>query len=78
MIQYIYVSSSVKPFSNEELLELLGKSRENNERLGITGMLVYKGGVFIWTRRSPRRISPRPRRWRTLFCSCSNPSRRRF
>lgn len=32
MIQYIYVSSSVKPFSNEELLGLLGKSRENNEK----------------------------------------------
>ena len=32
MIQYIYVSSSVKPFSNEEILELLGKSRENNEK----------------------------------------------
>ena len=47
MIQYIYVSSSVKPFSNEELLELLGKSRENNEKLGITGMLVYKNGVFM-------------------------------
>jgi len=47
MIQYIYVSSSVKPFSKEELLELLGKSRENNEKLGITGMLVYKSGVFM-------------------------------
>jgi Sensors of blue-light using FAD len=47
MIQYIYVSSSVNPFSKEELLALLASARENNERLGVTGMLVYKDGVFM-------------------------------
>jgi Sensors of blue-light using FAD len=47
MIQLVYTSSSVKPFSNEELLDLLTKSRQNNETLRITGMLLYKDGDFM-------------------------------
>ena len=47
MIQFIYVSSAVKPFTNDELLQLLDKARENNEKLGITGMLLYKAGDFM-------------------------------
>ncbi|CAN5591030.1 MAG: BLUF domain-containing protein [Actinomycetota bacterium] len=42
-----YVSSAVRPFSREELDELLAVSRENNARLGITGMLLYKDGNFM-------------------------------
>lgn len=40
----IYVSSTVKPFSRIELVELLARSRQNNERLGVSGMLLYKDG----------------------------------
>jgi Sensors of blue-light using FAD len=47
MIQLVYVSSSVKPFSDNELLQLLEKSRRNNDKLGITGMLLYKNGDFM-------------------------------
>ena len=47
MIQVVYTSSSVKPFSNGELLQLLDKARRNNEKLGITGMLLYKDGEFM-------------------------------
>jgi hypothetical protein len=47
MIQYIYVSSSVKLFTSDELVELLEKSRINNEKLGLTGMLLYKDGDFM-------------------------------
>jgi hypothetical protein len=47
MIQLIYVSASVRPFSAEELTELLQRSRQNNEKLGITGMLLYKDGNFM-------------------------------
>ena len=42
-----YVSSAVKPFSQSELLDLLTKSRENNSKLGVTGMLLYKDGNFM-------------------------------
>ena len=43
----VYVSESVVPFSKENLSELLTKSRENNSRLGITGMLLFKDGNFL-------------------------------
>lgn len=43
----IYASSATQAFSREDLLALLAKSRDNNARLGITGMLLYKDGNFI-------------------------------
>jgi len=47
MFYIIYASDATKPFSSSELLALLTKSRENNSRLGITGMLLYKAGAFM-------------------------------
>jgi hypothetical protein len=47
MIEYVYTSSAVGPFTEDDLLELLGKARKNNENLGITGMLLYKDGDFM-------------------------------
>jgi hypothetical protein len=47
MIQLVYASTSVNPFTNEELLQLLEQARQNNERLGITGMLLYESGDFM-------------------------------
>lgn len=44
---WVYISSAARPFSEEELNALLRKSRENNERSGLTGMLLYKDGNFI-------------------------------
>ena len=44
---YVYASSATTPFSKEMLLELLTKSRRNNSALGVTGMLLYKGGNFL-------------------------------
>ncbi len=43
----IYVSSAVKPFTQNELVELLTKSRESNTKVGITGLLLYKNGNFM-------------------------------
>lgn len=43
----VYVSSAIKPFSTEELVELLKKARARNSQLDITGMLLYKDGNFI-------------------------------
>ena len=40
----IYISSASREFSETELRELLAKSRLNNEKLGITGSLLYKDG----------------------------------
>ena len=47
LISLIYVSSAQTPFSKTELTALLETARRNNERLGITGMLLYKDGNFM-------------------------------
>ena len=47
MFHLLYVSSAVKHFSKNELVEMLNKARENNLRLGVTGLLVYKDGNFM-------------------------------
>jgi len=47
MFFLVYASSAAELFSQTELLELLAKARENNTRLGVSGMLLYKGGNFM-------------------------------
>ncbi|MDB5492249.1 MAG: hypothetical protein JWO78_2098 [Micavibrio sp.] len=48
-----YVSSAKELFSDEALLHLLEKSRENNKKFNITGMLLYKMGNFIQSIEGP-------------------------
>jgi hypothetical protein len=47
MITLLYVSSAVNAFSKDALIELLAKAREQNTRLGITGLLLYRDGNFM-------------------------------
>ena len=47
MYRIVYVSAATHSFSKTDLLDLLTKAREKNQRLGITGMLLYKDGHFI-------------------------------
>ena len=47
MYYLIYVSSATEQFSRPELEALLAKSRQNNQRVNVTGLLLYKGGNFI-------------------------------
>lgn len=47
MINLIYTSSAVELFREDELVELLKTSRDNNRRRGITGMLLYNDGNFL-------------------------------
>ena len=69
MYHLVYVSSAVKPFTEQELIGLLAVSRKNNERDGITGMLLYRDGNFMQHLEGPkenvvssmRRISLDPR-----------------
>jgi Sensors of blue-light using FAD len=49
----VYVSSAVQLFSPEALLDLLERARENNGRLGITGMLLYKERNFMQALEGP-------------------------
>ncbi len=47
MIQLAYVSSTDRSFTPAEIAELLIKSRESNQRQGITGILLYKNGNVL-------------------------------
>jgi hypothetical protein len=47
VIQLIYRSAARTPFSQRQLTELLTHARDNNLRLGMTGMLLYDDGSFL-------------------------------
>src|SRR5688572_12980573 len=56
MLSLLYVSTSIKLFSEEELLEMLKVSRDNNKALDITGLLLYKGGNFMQVLEGPDEV----------------------
>ncbi|THG30026.1 BLUF domain-containing protein [Naasia lichenicola] len=49
----VYVSTATVPFWDEEVAELLEKSRSKNDGLGLTGMLLFKGGQFMQVLEGP-------------------------
>jgi len=53
LIQLIYASAAAKPFTPAELRELLRQARLKNERLDITGMLLYHQGSFLQVLEGP-------------------------
>lgn len=47
MHSLIYLSASSSLFSNEDIIDILKKSRSNNLRLDITGLLLYHEGSIL-------------------------------
>lgn len=47
LVCLVYSSRAMKPFTDQELQSLLQKSRFNNTRDGVTGMLAYVKGTFF-------------------------------
>jgi Sensors of blue-light using FAD len=47
MISITYVSSATSRFNEATLLDLVDQCQQTNERLGITGILVYSDGTFM-------------------------------
>ena len=47
MLQLLYVSGATRPMSDADLEDILAVSRANNQRDGVTGMLLWADGVFI-------------------------------
>lgn len=47
MRRMIYCSQAAYDFSPDELVDLLALSRANNERVGLTGMLLYASQSFL-------------------------------
>ena len=56
MFRLVYASSAVKPFSEKKLEDLLKKNRQNNNAVGITGMLLYKDGNFMQCLEGPKKV----------------------
>lgn len=53
MRSLLYASSAPFLLAEPDLVELLRVSQTNNARLGITGMLLYKGGNFMQVLEGP-------------------------
>jgi hypothetical protein len=53
MLSLIYVSSAVRQLNDQELLDILKVSRENNSAADVTGLLLYKGGNFMQVLKGP-------------------------
>ena len=47
LIHCVYASAAGRDFETQELSELLEVARENNAKLGLTGMLLYAEGSFF-------------------------------
>ena len=47
LVSLVYVSFASQDMSEDELREILKKARENNQKLDVTGMLLYRNGFFI-------------------------------
>ena len=47
MFQLVYASSAVHPMQPNDLEPLLEEARTKNDRLDITGMLLYRDGRFL-------------------------------
>jgi hypothetical protein len=47
IFQLCYISRAAVPFSTVDLTTLLEKSRESNQALDVTGLLLYDNGSFI-------------------------------
>ncbi|HQU70674.1 MAG TPA: BLUF domain-containing protein [Calditrichia bacterium] len=86
MIQLVYVSSAKKLLSEEELLTLLEQSRANNEKSGVTGMLLYQDGNFMQVLEGEEavvkeinaKISADPRHYQVITLLQRNIKKREF
>jgi hypothetical protein len=47
LIHCIYTSAASQPLESADISSLLRQARENNQRLGLTGMLLYTEGSFF-------------------------------
>ena len=56
MLSLIYVSTSINLLSDQELLDILKVSRENNKSSEVTGLLLYKGGNFMQVLEGPNDV----------------------
>lgn len=46
-IRVVYAADAAQGVSDHDVADIVRQSQRNNERLGITGLLVWTGGVFL-------------------------------
>lgn len=56
VFQLGYASAATHPFTDEELVELLTKSRANNAGRGVSGLLLYHEGSFLQVLEGERQV----------------------
>lgn len=56
VITITYWSRATNPMGDEELLELLRKSRRNNALRGVTGLLLYRNQCFLQVLEGPESV----------------------
>jgi hypothetical protein len=54
LISTIYVSSASRPLDKDEMLQILRASRRNNEKMGVSGMLLHRDGNFMQVLEGPQ------------------------
>ena len=54
LIELIYISEPAPIMSDEDIIDILEASQENNEESGITGMLFYDGRYFLQVLEGPK------------------------
>jgi hypothetical protein len=54
MYHLVYASSATTLMNDQDLIDLLAQAREKNERLNITGLLLYRGGNFLQVLEGPK------------------------
>lgn len=47
LFSLLYVSKATRPFTEQQLVDLLQVAREKNQRIEITGLLLYKDDKFM-------------------------------
>jgi len=84
--ELVYASAAVRPFNPNDLSELLGTARRNNERVGVTGILLYHEGSFLQLLEGTRddvlqiyaKVRQDPRHWRVSVVREGPVEARRF
>ena len=86
LVAVVYVSSSSRPMREDEILEILRVARINNEKLDVTGMLLYREGNFLQVLEGPasaidsmiQKIKRDPRHQGVILMSRKNIDERQF
>jgi hypothetical protein len=86
LVAAVYVSSARKALSEDEILEILRVARRNNERVNVTGMLLYREGNFLQVLEGPAsavdhivaKIKRDPRHHGVIVISRRNITERHF